>query len=88
MLPNSQAKKQKPLPPSELTEEDIENMGDKEFKKLIIQLLTNKEKCIMQEFKQFKEFVIQERNQMKAAISEVKNTLEQIKITVENFKIE
>lgn len=88
MLPNSQAKKQKPLPPSELTEEDIENMGDKEFKKLIIQLLTNKEKCIMQEFKQFKEFVIQEMNQMKAAISEVKNTLEQIKITVENFKIE
>lgn len=88
MLPNSQAKEQKPLPPSELTEEDIENMGDKEFKKLIIQLLTNKEKCIMQEFKQFKEFVIQEMNQMKAAISEVKNTLEQIKITVENFKIE
>lgn len=36
MLPNSQAKEQKPLPPSELTEEDIENMGDKEFRKLII----------------------------------------------------
>ena len=52
---DSLAKEQYPLPTSEFTEEDIEKMGETEFKTFVIQLLINHEKHIKQACKKFKE---------------------------------
>ena len=71
-----------PLQTSEITEEDIEKMGNTELKTFIIKHINNNEEQVKQAFKKFKEYVTEELNHLKAHMSEIKNTLEQIKSRV------
>lgn len=51
----SHAKEQKTISTSELTEEDVEKLPDKEFLKIIVKLLRNEKHT--QDITEFKEYV-------------------------------